>query len=93
MGELKTTHPALHAGKEAGKYSPIETSLRDKVLAFERSKAGDTIVYIANMSKDHIGFTSPYNGMFKRYQDNKPKRLSYSYEYRMRPWEFWVLTK
>ena len=93
LGSLKRTHPALHAGKNAGKYKRISTSLDEKVLAFERSKDGDTLVYMANLSKDHIGFTSPYNGEFKRYQDAKPKRLSYSYEYRMRPWEFWILIK
>jgi len=88
LGELKQNHPSLNAGKEAGKFNQIETS-----LAFERTKAGDTIVFMANLSKEHIGFTSPYNGYFKRYQDNKPKRLSYSYEYRMKPWEFWILKK
>lgn len=93
LGELKQRHPSLNAGIDGGKYSPIETSLNEKVLAFERTKAGDTIVFMANMSKDHIGFTSPYNGYFKRYQDNKSKRLSYSYEYRMKPWEFWILKK
>lgn len=93
LGELKQTHPSLNAGKEAGKLTQIDTSLGDKVLAFERTKAGDTIVFMANLSKDHIGFTSPYNGCFKRYQDNKSKRLSYSYEYRMKPWEFWILKK
>jgi len=93
LGELKTTHPALHSGKNAGKYSTITTSLNDKVLAFQRSKSGDTIVFIANMSKNHIGFTSPYNGKFKRFDDEKTKQLSFSYEYRMRPWEFWILTK
>jgi len=93
LGELKQRHPSLNAGIDGGKYSPIETSLNEKVLAFERTKAGDTIVFMANMSKDHIGFTSPYNGYFKRYQDNKSKHLSYSYEYRMKPWEFWILKK
>ena len=93
LGELKQNHPSLNAGKEAGKFNQIETSLGEKVLAFERTKAGDTIVFMANLSKEHIGFTSPYNGYFKRYQDNKPKRLSYSYEYRMKPWEFWILKK
>ncbi|MDB2672312.1 alpha-amylase family glycosyl hydrolase [Flavobacteriaceae bacterium] len=93
LGELKQTHPSLNAGKEAGKFTQIDTSLGDKVLAFERTKAGDTIVFMANLSKDHIGFTSPYNGRFKRYQDNKSKHLSFSYEYRMKPWEFWILKK
>jgi alpha-amylase len=93
LGELKQKHPSLNAGKEAGEFKQIETSLGEKVLAFERTKAGDTVVFMANLSKEHIGFTSPYNGYFKRYQDNKPKRLSYSYEYRMKPWEFWILKK
>ena len=91
LGELKNTRPALHSGREAGKYTPIKTSLSNKVLAFERSKEGDTIVFIGNMSANHIGFRSPYNGKFKRYEDEKFKRLSHSYEYRMRPWEFWIL--
>ena len=93
LGELKNSHPALHSGREAGKYTPIKTSLLDKVLAFERSKEGDTIVFIGNMSGEHIGFRSKYNGTFKRYKDEKFKRLSYSYEYRMKPWEFWILKK
>ena len=93
LGELKNSHPALHSGREAGKYTPIKTSLLDKVLAFERSKEGDTIVFIGNMSGEHIGFRSTYNGIFKRYKDEKFKRLSYSYEYRMKPWEFWILKK
>jgi alpha-amylase len=93
LGELKQQHPALHAGKEKGSYQEISTSSPHKVLAFKRAKAGDTLVYIANLSDQHIGFTSPYNGMFKRFQDNKPKRLSSSYEYRMKPWEFWILKK
>ena len=91
LGELKNTRPALHSGREAGKYTPIKTSLSDKVLAFERTKDEDTIVFIGNMSGEHIGFRSPYNGRFIRYEDEKFKRLSYSYEYRMKPWEFWIL--
>ena len=91
LGELKNTRPALHSGIEAGKYTSINTSLLDKVLAFERSKEGDTIVFIGNMSGEHIGFRSPYNSKLKRYEDDKLKILSSSYEYRMKPWEFWIL--
>ena len=93
LGNLKQTHPSLNSGKDAGLFNTIQTSLNENILAFERVKKGDTVVFIANMSKDHIGFTSPYNGQFKRFQDGKIKQLSYSYEYRMRPWEFWILTK
>jgi|TARA_B110000240_G_scaffold198235_1_gene257553 alpha-amylase len=93
LGDLKKNHPSLNSGKVPGSFNIIQTSLREKVLAFERVKKSDTIVFIANLSKDHIGFTSIYNGQFKRFQDEKIKKLSFSYEYRMQPWEFWILTK
>lgn len=92
LGTLKRNNPALHAGKDAAAFHPISTSLANKVVAFERVKENDTIVFMANMSNEHIGFTSPYNAKLKRFQDGKPKQLSFSYEYRMRPWEFWIMT-
>jgi len=35
----------------------------------------------------------PLEGMYRRYEDYKPKRLSASYQYDMKPWEFWILIK
>jgi glycosidase len=93
LGGLKQKHAALNSGENRGLYSRITTSRDQNVLAFERSKQGDTVVFIANMSNEHVGFTSPYNGTFKRYQDGKVKVLSDTYEYRMSPWEFWILSK
>ena len=90
---MKQKHAALNSGKNRGLYTRIATSRDQNVLAFERSKQGDTVVFIANMSNEHVGFTSPYNGTFKRYQDGKEKVLSDTYEYRMSPWEFWILSK
>ena len=93
LGDLKQKHPSLNSGQNAGSLNIINTSLGEKILAFERVKQADTIVFIANFSKDHVGFTSNYNGKFKRFSDEKTKKLSFSYEYRMKPWEFWILTK
>ncbi|MDG2491589.1 MAG: alpha-amylase family glycosyl hydrolase [Flavobacteriaceae bacterium] len=93
LGALKQKHAALNSGENRGLYTRIATSRDQNVLAFERSKQGDTVVFIANMSNEYVGFTSPYNGTFKRYQDGKEKVLSDTYEYRMNPWEFWILSK
>jgi hypothetical protein len=71
----------------------LPTSKDQQVFAFERVKDGDTLVVMANLSKDYAQFTMPYEGSFKRYQDFKSKRLSSSYQYDMKPWEFWILVK
>jgi len=93
LGNLKNNHPALTAGAQGGSYKRIATSKDQQVLAFERTKGEDTLVFIANLHKNYAQFTMPYNGTFKRYQDGKTKRLSSTYQYDMKPWEFWILTK
>ncbi|MFZ9056732.1 MAG: alpha-amylase family glycosyl hydrolase [Flavobacteriaceae bacterium] len=93
LGKLKNNHPALTAGAQGGSYKRIATSKDQQVLAFERAKGEDTLVFIANLHKNYAQFTMPYNGTFKRYQDGKTKRLSSTYQYDMKPWEFWILTK
>ena len=93
LGSLKNNHRALETGSSGGSYKRINTSRNDKILAFEREKSGDTIVVLANLSKDYVQFTMPYDGDFHRYQDFKRKTLSSSYQYDMKPWEFWILIK
>lgn len=93
LGALKNNHRALAAGTSAGSYKRINTTRDNQILAFEREKEGDTLVVVANLSKDYAQFTMPYAGSFKRYQDFKSKLLSPSYQYDMRPWEFWILIK
>jgi len=93
LGALKLEHPALHSGVDRGTYKRLSTSRDENVLAFERTKKGDTVVFIANISAEYVGFTAPYNGTVKRFEDGKVKILSDTYEHRMRPWEFWILTK
>lgn len=93
LGALKNNHRALAAGTSAGSYKRINTTRDNQILAFEREKEGDTLVVVANLSKDYAQFTMPYSGSFKRYQDFKSKLLSPSYQYDMKPWEFWILIK
>ena len=57
------------------------------------ARLGDKIVVLVNLSKDYVQFTMQYDGDFHRYQDFKRKTLSSSYQYDMKPWEFWILIK
>ena len=93
LGALKNNHKALTSGLSGGSFKRLLNSKNDQILAFERERDGDTIVFIANLSKDYAQFTLPYEGNFKRFQDFKSKRLSPSYQYDMKPWEFWILIK
>ena len=91
LGALKNNHKALASGRESGSFKRLNTTKDHQILAFERGKEGDTLIVIANLSKDYAQFTLPYDGIFKRYHDFKTKRLSSSYQYDMKPWEFWIL--
>ena len=93
LGALKNNHKALASGKNGGSYKQLLNTKNNQVFAFERGKEGDTLVVIANLSKDYAQFTMPLEGMYRRYEDFKPKRLSASYQYDMKPWEFWILIK
>ena len=81
LGALKNNHKALTSGLSGGSFKRLLNSKNDQILAFERERDGDTIVFIANLSKDYAQFTLPYEGNFKRFQDFKNKRLSSSYQY------------
>lgn len=93
MGALKNNHKALATGSNGGSFKRIFSTKDNQILAFEREKNGDTLVVVANLSNCYSQFTMPYDGEFKRYQDFKVKRLSSSYQYDMKPWEFWILIK
>ena len=93
MGDLKNNHPALKASLGYEKLSYIETNAEDKILAFERRNKGDTIVFIANFSSNHSQFRMNYDSNFKSFPKGTKKTLSSTYEYVMKPWEFWILIK
>ena len=93
MGDLKNNHPALKASLGYEKLSYIETNAEDKILAFERRNKGDTIVFIANFSSNHSQFRMNYDSNFKSFPKGTEKTLSSTYEYVMKPWEFWILMK
>ena len=92
MGALKNNHKALATGSNGGSFKRIFSTKDNQIFAFERKKWRYSVV-VANLSNGYSQFTMPYDGEFKRYQDFKVKRLSSSYQYDMKPWEFWILIK
>ena len=65
----------------------------DQIFAFERSGKQNTVVFMANMSKNYAQFTMNFNGTYTQFSDGKSKTLSDSYEYVMKPWEYWILIR
>ena len=99
LGRLKNDMPVLAAGASEGTFRiiPTERSIYQKspnndVLALERTKDGDTLLFMVNLKDTHAQFTMPYDARWVRFPDNRSKRLSATYQYDMKPWEFWILS-
>ena len=99
LGELKNTNDALTAGKGRAAYESLTALVKmnygkeNQIFAFERSGKQNTVVFIANMSKNYAQFTMNFNGTYTQFSDGKSKTLSDSYEYVMKPWEYWILIR
>ena len=97
LGKLKNTNKALNTGVGGADYHSLTGLVRMKygkenqIFAFERSNSKNKVIFIANMSKNYAQFTMDYNGAFKTFSDGRLKHMSDSYEYVMKPWEFWIL--
>lgn len=93
LGELKNENPALHGGKNAASYTRISTSSDDKILAFERAKSGEEILYIANMTEQPVSFTLDYQGEFTDYMSASDFNLSPEEQLSFDPWEYKILVR
>ena len=97
LGKLKNTNKALNTGVGGADYHSLTGLVKMKygkenqIFAFERSNSKNKVIFIANMSKNYAQFTMDYNGAFKTFSDGRLKHMSDSYEYVMKPWEFWIL--
>ena len=91
LGKLKNTNPALHTGKQAASYSRIATNNKN-VLVFKRSKNGNVVTFIANLSKKEQTINNILEGKFLDYMSNtkvefKEKIIS------LKPWEYKILVE
>ncbi len=93
LGRLKNQNPALNGGKDPAAYNRIQTSKDDTVLAFERVKDGQNVIFVANLSKDKQVFTLQAEGEFTDYMTGEKTMLAPGEDQVFKPWQYWILTK
>ncbi|MDH7444197.1 alpha-amylase family glycosyl hydrolase [Aquimarina sp. 2201CG14-23] len=91
LGKLKNQNPALHGGKNAASYTRIKTSADKKILAFQREKEGNKLLFVANMTKEPVKFTASYEGKFKDYLSDQLTERKTGQEYELAPWQYTIL--
>lgn len=93
LGELKSNTKALHGGKNAADYERINTSSDEKVLAFKRSKDGDELIYVANMSTGPVTFKMNATGEFENFLNSETVELQENMEMNFNSWEYRIFIK
>jgi glycosidase len=92
LGKIKNEMSALNGGKNKAAYKKI-TASNENVLAFERTKNGKKVIYLANLSAQPVDVTIPITGQFKDLMTGKPMGLNATQIYSMLPWQYYILTK
>ena len=91
LGKLKNENTALNGGKKAASYTKISTSDDTKILAFERAKENNKVIYIGNLSKTNVAFTSAFEGKFTDYMTGEKVSYSKNQKLNFKPWEYKIL--
>jgi glycosidase len=87
LGKLKKENPALHTGIDASNYKKINVA-NPEILAFERSKGTDSVIFLGNFSKNSQEMNNIFSGSFN-YFDNV---IENSEKLVFEPWGFKILT-
>lgn len=91
LGQLKTSTPALHGAKEAADYTRLKTSADKQVLAFERTKNGEKIIYVANLSDKPVDFQLELGENLTQYIGKSDFKLQENDQYHFAPWDYVIL--
>lgn len=91
LGKLKTENSALNGGKKSASYKKIATPNDTEILAFEREKNGDKIIYIANLSDKTISTSLPINGEFEDFITGKKIIFDAKLNTQLQPWQYYIL--
>ena len=91
LGALKNTNKALNGGKNPASYTRIKTSNNENILMFTRKKDGNSITYMANLSKMKVEFTSEKEGKSTDYLSSKKMKFSKDESIILAPWEFKII--
>lgn len=91
LNALKAESKALHGGKQMGTYQRIKTSNDKAVLAFERSKDGEKVVFIANLSDKPQKASLEYEANLKDYMNGAEVDLAKDKVLELAPWQYHIL--
>ncbi|WP_324719283.1 alpha-amylase family glycosyl hydrolase [Salinimicrobium sp. HB62] len=91
LGQLKTSTPALHGAKEAADYNRLKTSADKQVLAFERTKDGERIIYVANLSDKPVDFQLELDEDLAPYIGKSDFKIQENDQYHFAAWEYVIL--
>lgn len=91
LGKLKTENSALNGGKKSASYKKIKTPNDTEILAFERKKNGEKIIYIANLSDKTISTSLPINGEFVDFITGKKIIFDAKLNTQLQPWQYYIL--
>lgn len=91
LGALKNNEVALNGGKQAALYETITTSNNNNILAFNRAKNSEKIVFIANLSAQNTTFTLPLAGTFKNALTGEEVILKENESHQFKPWQYLIL--
>jgi glycosidase len=92
LGKIKNEIDALHGGKNKATYKRIPAS-NENVLAFERTKNGKKVIYLANLSAKPVSVSVPMTGQYKDLMNEKMIDLNTKQVISMLPWQYYILTK
>lgn len=93
LGNLKNINPALNGGKNPASYTRISTSNDEKILAFEREKNGQKVVFIANFSNQTVHSTINLKGDFKDYMSGYKIQFRTDAPLGLKAWQYLILIK
>ncbi len=90
LGKLKNDNIALNGGKNRASYTRIVTNNKN-VLAFTRSKNGQTVVFVGNLSDKPQEIKEFLKGSYTNYMSGKS--VVFREKMKFKPWEYLVLKK
>ncbi|MBS9766228.1 MAG: alpha-amylase [Flavobacteriaceae bacterium] len=90
LGKLKNDNIALNGGKNKASYTRIVTNNKN-VLAFTRSKNGQTVVFVGNLSDKPQEIKEILKGSYTNYMSGKS--VVFPQKMKFKPWEYLVLVK
>lgn len=91
LGQLKTTSSALNGGKDPASYTRLDSGNKN-VLMFERSKNGETITFVANLSDKPQTISKMKEGTFLNYMSNANETFSGDLaSLTLKAWEYKIL--